>query len=104
MWFYKIEKDVKHKKLHVVWNTGMTYAIRIIGITGILCCLLNQAVIAWISLAILAVLLGYYLYRYGSLVQILHAHERLESLEYTGSRYSFKDPLRVSVPLPGKMR
>ena len=57
-----------------------------------------------ISLAILAVLLGYYLYRYGSLVQILHAHEKLESLEYTGSRYSFKDPLRVSVPLPGKMR
>lgn len=104
MWFYKIEKDVKHKKLHVVWNTGMTYAIRIIGITGILCCAFNQAIIALISLAILAVLLGYYLYKYGTLVQILHAYEKKESLKYSGSRYSFKDPLRVSVPLPGKMR
>ena len=104
MWFYKIEKDLKHKKLHVVWNTLMTYMIRVVGVAGIICCFTNLALGALASLAFLAILLGYYLYKYGTLVQILHAHEKKDMLESKGSRYSFKEPLTVSVPLPSDMR
>ena len=39
-----------------------------------------------------------YLYRYGNLVRILHSHEQKKGLEYTGSQYSFKDPLIVTIP------
>ena len=42
--------------------------------------------------------LTYYLYRYGNLVRILHSHEQKKGLEYTGSQYSFKDPLIVTLP------
>ena len=61
----------------------------------------NQHFLVWLAaicLTILAVALTYYLYRYGNLVRILHSHEQKKGLEYTGSQYSFKDPLIVTIP------
>ena len=80
MWFYKIERDEKNKNINITWNT------------------FNLVWLAAICLTILAVALTYYLYRYGNLVRILHSHEQKKGLEYTGSQYSFKDPLIVTIP------
>lgn len=77
----------------------MSYAIRVIGAIGIVACFMNWEIVSVISLSILAVMLVFYLVRYGTLVQILHIHEKRKTLEYKGSRFSFKDPLRVIVPL-----
>lgn len=104
MWFYKIDRDEKRKKLIVEWNTTMTYFTKILGVMGVVFCFLNMILPAFTCLGILAILLGYYLYKHGSLVQILHAQERLEKLHYTGSRYSFKNPLIVTIPLPRNLK
>ena len=93
MWFYKIERDEKNKNINITWNTTMTYIKSILGVVGVGACLFNLVWLAAICLTILAVALTYYLYRYGNLVRILHSHEQKKGLEYTGSQYSFKDPV-----------
>ena len=98
MWFYKIERDEKNKYINITWNTTMTYIKSILGVVGVGACLFNLVWLAAICLTILAVALTYYLYRYGNLVRILHSHEQKKGLEYTGSQYSFKDPLIVTIP------
>ena len=98
MWFYKIERDEKNKNINITWNTTMTYIKSILGVVGVGACLFNLVWLAAICLTILAVALTYYLYRYGNLVRILHSHEQKKGLEYTGSQYSFKDPLIVTIP------
>lgn len=96
MWFYKIERD--DKNINITWNTTMTYIKSILGVVGVGACLFNLVWLAAICLTILVVALTYYLYRYGNLVRILHSHEQKKGLEYTGSQYSFKDPLIVTIP------
>ena len=54
--------------------------------------------VATICLGTLAIALAYYVYRYGDLVKILHGLERKDILKYTGSQYSFKNPLIVTIP------
>ena len=98
MWFYKFEHDSKAKKVRIIWNTKVTYTKNILGFCGLTACFLNSIWIAGICLSALAILLGYYLYRYGDLVQALRKSEKDEKLEYEGSRYSFKNPLIVSIP------
>lgn len=96
MWFYKIEKE--GKDIHVTWNTTMTYLKNTCGFIGIVACLLNVVWLAAICLVILAVALAYYIHRYGDLIKILHGLERKDILKYEGSRYSFKNPLIVTIP------
>ena len=88
MWFYKIERDEKNKYINITWNTTMTYIKSILGVVGVGACLFNLVWLAAICLTILAVALTYYLY----------SHEQKKGLEYTGSQYSFKDPLIVTIP------
>ena len=54
--------------------------------------------LAAIFLTILDVALTYYLYRYGYVVRVLQKKKKKKGLEYTGSQYSFKDPLIVTIP------
>ena len=61
-------------------------------------CLFNVVWLAAICLGTLAIALAYFVYRYGDLVKILHGLERKDILKYTGSQYSFKDPLIVTIP------
>lgn len=99
MWFYKFEQDTKEKKIRIIWNTKATYLKNILGFGGVAACLLNYVVLAVICLISLAMLLSYYLYRYGDLVKALRISEKENMLEYTGSRYSFKNPLNVMIPI-----
>lgn len=99
MWFYKIEHDKKIKMVKIIWNTKMTYIKNILGFGGLLACLLNQVWIASFCLLSLAILLGVYLYRYGDLVRALRVHEKNNEMNYKGSRYSFRNPLVVLVPV-----
>lgn len=99
MWFYKIEHDAKKKRVRIIWNTKMTYVKNLLGFGGVGACVLNQVWIAGICLLALALLLGYYLYRYGDLVRALRVHEKDNRLEYAGSRYSFRNPLIVFIPV-----
>lgn len=96
MWFYKIEKE--GNDIHVTWNTTMTYLKNTFGFVGIVACLFNVVWLATICLGTLAIALAYYVYRYGDLVKILHGLERKDILKYTGSQYSFKNPLIVTIP------
>ncbi len=104
MWFYKVNKDLIHNKLIVRWNTLMTYLTKIIGFLGVMFCFTNLLIPAIICLSSLALLLAYYLFKHGTLVQLLHSQERIQKLDYYGSRYSFKNPLVVSIPLPKSLR
>lgn len=99
MWFYKIKHEPKSKKVLIIWNTKATYAKNILGFGGVGACMLNQVWLAAFSLLSLAIMLGYYLYRYGDLVRALRISEKCNQLEYTGSKYSFKHPLHVRVPV-----
>lgn len=99
MWFYKFEQDSQTKKVRIIWNTKMTYLKNILGFGGVAACFLNLFWIAAVSLLILALLLGYYLHRYGDLIKALRIQEKADLLEYEGSRYSFKDPLVVCLPM-----
>lgn len=99
MWFYKFEHDVKSKKVCIIWNTKVTYIKNVLGFGGVGACFLNYVWVAGICLVSLAILLGYYLHRYGDLIHALRIGEKENSLEYTGSRYSFKNPLHVMVPI-----
>ncbi|MEG0470635.1 MAG: hypothetical protein RR562_12075, partial [Longicatena sp.] len=101
MWFYKFEHDPKAKKVRIIWNTKATYMKNIVGFGGVIACLLNYVWIATICLGSLAILLAYYLHRHGDLVKALRISEKNNALEYTGSRYSFKHPLNVLVPVAG---
>ena len=101
MWFYKFEHDPKSRKVRIIWNTKATYVKNILGFGGVAACLLNYVWIAGICLISLAVLLGYYLHKYGDLIKALRISEKNNLLEYTGSRYSFKHPLHVVVPVTG---
>lgn len=103
MWFYKIERDNKNKKINVTWNTGVTYMKTIIGAVGVVACLFNVIWLSGICLAIIAGALIYYICRYGDLVQVLHNFERNNALEYKGSQYSFKNPLVVTIPQTGNV-
>lgn len=98
MWFYKIERDDKHRQINVTWNTTMTYLKNAIGFIGVSACIFNFVWVAAVCLVLLAVSLTYYTMKYGDLVRVLHDHEKKETLTYTGSRYSFKDPLVVTIP------
>ena len=101
MWFYKFEHDPKAKNVRIIWNTKATYAKNLIGFGGVAACFLNFVWLAAICLTLLAAMLGYYLYRHGDLIKVLRMNERDHKLEYTGSRYSFSDPLMVIVPVTG---
>lgn len=96
MWFYKIEKEGRN--VHVTWNTTMTYFKSILGFVGVMACLLNIVWLAGLCLGILAIALIYYTHRYGNFVRVLHELERQDRISYTGSQYSFKDPLIVTIP------
>lgn len=96
MWFYKIEKEGKN--VHVTWNTAMTYLKNSLGFVGVVACLLNIVWLAGICLGTLAIALIYYTHRYGNFVRVLHELERQERIVYSGSQYSFKDPLIVTIP------
>ena len=95
MWFYKIETEKGLTK--ITWNTKMTYVKNFFGIVGVVACLLNIFWLAGVCLTVLAVSLIYYLIRYGDLVKYLHDREVRKQLDYSGSQYSFKDPLVVTI-------
>lgn len=97
MWFYKFELNKQNKITKIFWNTKITYFKNILGFGGVLACFMNQIVIAVISLVSLVVMLGIYLYKYGDLVKALRVSEKANELTYTGSRYSFKQPLIIKV-------
>lgn len=99
MWFYKFEQDAKTKKIHIIWNTMATYIKNSLGTVGVCACFLNYFWIAGFCLISLAVYLGYYLNRHGDLIHVLRLSEKDQVLEYTGSRYSFKHPLKVVIPI-----
>lgn len=99
MWFYKFEHDIKSKKVKIIWNTKATYAKNTLGFGGVIACMFNQVWLAALCLLLLVGMLSYYLYRYGDLIRALRNSEKQNQLEYTGSRYSFKHPLHVFVPV-----
>ncbi len=97
MWFYKIEKNVSENKMYITYNSLTSYFKNIIGIIGIIACANNNILIACSCLGILAITLTYYLIRYGSLIRWLKILEKQNLLLVSGNRYSFKNPLKITV-------
>ena len=99
MWFYKIEHDNKNQVTKIMWNTKITYLKSFLGFGGLLACLFNKVWLAALCLLFLAILLSVYLYRYGDLVRALRIQEKNNNMIYEGSRYSFRHPLVVLIPV-----
>lgn len=98
IWFYKrLNKD--SKKSIIVCNTWMFYFRNITAIIGVIACLLNQILIATISLIILAFLLVRFLVKEDDIIKEikLQSNENYPKISYLGSKYSFKNPLTIII-------
>ena len=95
IWFYKrIRKDSRMST--IVCNTSMFYLRNITAAVGIVACFLNQTIVATISLAILVVLLGRFIFKEEKIIKEIKEQDS-KTISYIGSKYSFKEPLTIII-------
>ena len=101
IWFYKRINTEDARTSTILCNTGMYYFRNIIAIVGIGACFLNQVVISAICLAILGSLLLKFIYGDEEIIKEIKAEHKAikdsEYIRYSGSKYSFKNPLTIMI-------
>jgi uncharacterized membrane protein len=99
IWFYKKIGKEDTKTSTIICNTGMFYFRNIVAIIGIIACFLNQIIISAVCLFILMVLLFNFIVKEEQIIKEIKAQagEKSETISYSGSKYSFKNPLIITI-------